>query len=474
MNDEALFSFNIDPLLDGIGKVGAGFDRMQSSAKALGQSVSKSLGSAVNGLILKIGALFAAFKSVGAVLREMPEVGEAFGVAKDVFLKNLLWPLRQQVMPMLQSMLDWVRDNRAQFVKWGVTVANVFRAGAVAARTLWDVFKGLAVTMGDTFQRAFKTNFKTFDEFVNVLSFKVSAVIVYMGLLAKQTVSELRPAFDWVVGVASDVIGFFVDLASAWASANSSGDSLWTVMDSLGSALSKVGTFVASAVKGFREGLVPAVSEVMTPIGSLFDSLDRILNVLGVGDDQGVRGAFKKLGSFLGTTFQVILSTIAGIADGLAGSLEAIKAAAEAVGSLFKGDLSGASKAGRAFVDMTTAGQTGSLEEAYSVFSGEVLQDGVVTKGGRVIRISEDDNVIAMKADPLRAMSAMRSEAAAGGFQPVPQQSARLDPPQMSVGPFYVTVPEGSDGRREGEAVGRAAAETLRQKISSSRNREGF
>src|SRR5512137_606949 len=312
-----VFNFDVNPFLRGVQKIGEGMDRIQNNAKKFGDTVTNSIGKGINGLIVKIGLLFAAFKSVGAVLKEMPEVGQAFGIAKDVFLKNLLWPLRQQVMPMLQKMLDWVRDNRARFVQWGVTVANVFRSVVSVARTLWDVMKSLVDTVGGAFQRAFKTNFKSFDEFVNVLSFKVSAVIVYLGMLAKDLVKDFTPAFDWIMRVGGEVVGFFLDLIKVWTRSNEQGASLFTVMDKLKETFRLIGNFVENAVKGFRDGIVPAISNAMTPIDSFFGTLNRLLGLIGLDDSKGIRGAFSALGYILGTALVGSLATVATIFDSL-------------------------------------------------------------------------------------------------------------------------------------------------------------
>jgi phage-related protein len=454
--DSTVFNFDVSPFLSGLKRVGDGMDRMSDKARSMGQVVTRSVGSALNGLILKVGGLFAAFKGLGAVLREMPEVGEAFGIAKDVFLKNLLWPLRQQVMPMLQGLLDWTRDNRAQFVRWGVAVANVFSSVVVSARVLWDVFKGLVETVAGAFQRAFHTNFKSFDEFVNVLSFKVSAVVIFIGMLAEELTRKMAPALEWVIETGASVLDFFVKLGGAWLTANKNGDSLWTVFDKIKGILVLVADAVRAAWEGFKEGfLSSSITEAMTPITKIADSFERILKALGLGDTDGVRGAFKALGSFLGTAFQATLVVVAELLSGIAGSLETIKDAKEALELLFKGDTAGAKALGGKILKDTSKGGTKSLGEAYNVFTGESIDDGIVTKDGKVVRISPQDNVLAFKSLP--ALGAL----AGGGTGDV------------SVGPFYVTVTEG-DARSAGESFGRGLAESFRDRVSRARNAEGY
>jgi hypothetical protein len=405
------FTFDPAPFLAGMRKASDGMSGLLGKAADVEKRIAGGINRAVTGVAAKVGLLFAAFKSVGAALREMPEVGMAFGIAKDVFLKNLLWPLRQQVMPMLQAMLDWTRDNRAQFVKWGTVLANVFGAVTVTAKVLWGVFKELTAAVGDSFQRAFHTSFKTFDEFLNVLSFKVSAVIIYMGMLAKELVGDLKPAFDWILDMGATVVGFFVDLVTSWAQANEQGKSLGTVFEKIGAAVSVIAGALAAAAKGFTEGLLPAVSGIMTPLDGMAATFNRLLGVLGLDDTKGIRGAFKGLGTFLGTTFHAALVVIGAAFDGMVTALENIKRTMEAIQSLFKGDVTGAGAAMGEVLKSTSRGGTKSVEEAYDIFTGEVLtpgptglrsggslHDGIVTKDGRVIKTDPQDNIYAFKS----------------------------------------------------------------------------
>lgn len=451
-----VFNFDVKPFLDGIKRIGDGMGSVEKNAKKFGETITHSIGKAVNGTILKVGALFAAFKSVGAVLKEMPEVGQAFGIAKDIFMKNLLWPLRQQVMPMLQRMLDWVRDHRAQFVKWGVAITNIFRSVVTVAKTLWEIMKSLADVVGNAFQRAFNTNFKTFDEFVNVLSFKISAIIIYIGMLAKQLVIDLKPAFEWIMEMGASVIDFFLRLGKAWGTANANGKSFFTVIDSLKTSISTLANALQAIWEGFKKGFLgSSITQAMTPLTNLIDTFNRLLQVLGLTDTEGLRGAFTAIGYIVGTVLQGALATVATIFDGLVTTLDTLVSMFQILQKIANGDWSGAGK------------QFAAVGEAWKGFGGRTVEnvssvipkkhnDVIITKGGEVHETAPDDNILAAKN-----LSAYGGKKGGGEL------------PTMNFGPFYVSVTEG-DADRAGREFGQGLAYSFRDNVSHARLAEGW
>ena len=455
--NENVFNFDVSPFLAGVNKIGEGMGRIEGNAKKFGSTITGAVNKSVNGLILKVVGLIAAFKTAGAVLKEMPEVGQAFGLAKDIFLKNLLWPLRQQVMPLLQKMLDWVRDNRAQFVKWGTTVANIFRTVVVVAKTLWEVFKSLVDMVGSAFQKAFNTNFKSFDEFLNVLSFKISAVIIFLGMLAKQLVTDFKPAFEWIIDMGSTIIRFFLDLVKAWTSSNEQGKSLWTVLDAMKTTFELLSNFIGNAVKGLTEGFLPAVKDAMTPLTNIVTSINRLLVALGFNDSEGIRGAFKALGGILGTAFVAALSTVATALDLIVTSLVAIAQLGNVLDKVFKGDWIGAfdevKKIGGTFSGFgkRTAENGNAINAGVSsIVNPEKVHDGIITKNGKVIHTDSDDNIFASKTLPGKGKST----------------------PNVNIGPFYISVTEG-DAEKAGRNFGNGLKSTFRDNVSSARLAEG-
>ena len=85
--------------------------------KKSSQSMASTFIGGLKSMAIRAGLVALAFKSIQGILNSMPEIGKTFGIAKDIFMKNLLWPLRKFILPYLQRLLDWVRTHRLMFVK---------------------------------------------------------------------------------------------------------------------------------------------------------------------------------------------------------------------------------------------------------------------------------------------------------------------------------------------------------------------
>jgi hypothetical protein len=366
----------------------------------------------------------------------MPEIGQAFGIAKDVFMKNLLWPLRQQIMPLLQKMLDWVRDNRARFVQWGATIGNIFRTILIVAKNLWAVFKGLVDVISNAFQKAFKTNFKSFDEFLNVLSFKISAVIIYLGMLAKDVISFFKPLIDSVVGLG---VAFG---KVAW-------DALGSFFGGLSSKASGIGSF-RDAIKGFTEALTkffgdPAVQKAIKDFTSF----------LGAAIGTGLTDALRILADFL----NIITSAIRALNG------EHIDWG-KVFGNLGSDLLSAGGDITKGIADIFGFGEkkpyTGaSMSEAYKFAENPLaykkptsVHDAIITKTGQIINTDPDDNLIATKK---LSLAGMRSN-------PISVTMSNI---------FNVSVNEG-DAERTGASLGSGLARGFRERILMARTAEGL
>jgi len=88
------------------------------------------------------------------------------------------------IMPLLMKLMRWVTDNRALFVKWGRVIANMFEAVYNIVLKLWEVLKKLAAVVADALQKAFGTDFNSFEEFINTIMVKTILVTTMLGALA--------------------------------------------------------------------------------------------------------------------------------------------------------------------------------------------------------------------------------------------------------------------------------------------------
>jgi len=399
---EAKFDFNVEPFVAGIQKMGSKF------------------GEAVKGMALKVGALAAGIMSVRSLLNNMPEIGKAFGIAKDIFMKNFAWPLRLQIMPLLQKMLDWVRDHRAKFVQWGMIMTNILRSVWQGVKILLEPIKALVMLIGGTLMKSLGIGAKSIDDFMNILSFKIAAVIIYLGLLIKSAEKTLEPFVKNVVEIVGGAINGIIRLFEMWGKANENGDSLGTVFKQLAISLEKIFGALKSITTGLIDGLVDSLQGAMTPLTHITESFNELLKALGIDESKGLYGAFKLIGKYVGTTFMAILSIVAlqvkfivaevtsaikGIQALIAlgqGKPDVAKALAEEISQTWK-DVFAEGKTTMAGIvkgygSVIEGIDLGAIGKALGIGQPDVkVKDAIITKGGQVIQTSPDDNIIATK-----------------------------------------------------------------------------
>ncbi len=173
---DVAFTFDPQPILKGVDKIQNKMSGMASGFAKGASRMSKSISKGIMSAALKIGTLFLAFKGVQGILRKMPEVGQAFGIAKDIFLKNLLWPLRKEIMPLLQKMLNWVRDHRTLFIKWGQTLASIFKTVVVVVKEFIKILRRMWTSMSGVIKSIFGDSITSLEELINVMLFKIVAL----------------------------------------------------------------------------------------------------------------------------------------------------------------------------------------------------------------------------------------------------------------------------------------------------------
>jgi hypothetical protein len=167
----------------------------------------------ISDLTKRVAQLAAAYLSFKALLKYIPEIGTAFQSAGNIFLRNFLWPLRQYLIPLLQKMLTWVRDNRAMFVKWGTVLVNAFRGVAEIVKGLFGLVKTFMSAFSDTFKRLFGTAAKSISDVINILLFKIT-------VLAQFITAVLKPVFEkigeWVAVAVKAISSFIRGLATGF------------------------------------------------------------------------------------------------------------------------------------------------------------------------------------------------------------------------------------------------------------------
>jgi len=209
-NDDATFTFDTKAMQEFFSKMGNGMDSLSKNMKGFGNMVS---GGVKKGL-LAIGKLGIAFVGIKKLIGQIPEIGQTFKIAGDIAMRNFLWPLRKMLMPMLQGILNWVRDNRAMFVKWGQHLANIFKGVITIIKGVFTAVKSVIDGIMKGVFKAFGGTVKSLDEFMNIMTFKFNALMMFFSMILNEIGKAVGSFFEGFLDTASPVIDIIQELLS--------------------------------------------------------------------------------------------------------------------------------------------------------------------------------------------------------------------------------------------------------------------
>ncbi len=324
------FTFDAKPFEKGLDKVMKGMGKMENTASNVAKGVSKGF----NSIIAKVGVLAGAFLSIRSALRKMPEIGKAFDIMKDTFLKNLLYPLRKEIMPLLQKMLDWTRDHRSLFVKWGQTLANVFKVVVRGFKTILEFADKVTKQIFNMTSELFGTTIKSFSDLLNILAFKIAVVIEYLRFLAIPIMNAFAPVIDTLkntlVVVLKDILQIFGTIGSRIGVIARIGGA---ILEGAVKLLGQVAHFALQIADAFAGGFLDGLTGAEKPLSRIFDAMSGIIDLLFTGEKplKFWKDVFNALGFIIGTTIKVAF-------EGLAIVMETIEKVIKAIADFFSSE----------------------------------------------------------------------------------------------------------------------------------------
>lgn len=212
--DDVSLTFNAMPFKQGLGMIYKQLTQMNTGFQSFSATANAGTQKVKMGSIDLLKALTPIAMAYGAIkkgIQQIPEIGQAFNVAGDIIMKNLLWPLRQELIPLLQKMLDWVRDNRAMFLRWGNVIATAFRIIKSFVVGVIDIIKTFWNAMSQTLENTFGKSKKSIEDMVNIIMFKVAAVVEFIIALFKPIAKLFGEIFGKMLIAAKSFFDGFVD-----------------------------------------------------------------------------------------------------------------------------------------------------------------------------------------------------------------------------------------------------------------------
>lgn len=283
--DEVELTFNPDSFIQGINKITAAMNGFENKTKEKGEKVNKTTEGMSSFMVAKgtiiANMMMGAFnKAFNFIKTGLPEIGQSMSIASGIIQRNLLGPLRKEMAPMLQSMLNWVRDHRAMFVRWGGTLVNIFRAVVVVIKGFINMGKALIAPIAEKMKSLFGGVAGGISDVFNIVLFKITAVVMFLQVEFTPLITKIGALIAWTIGLASE---FF---------------------------------------QGFSDG----ISGITGPLMDLLNQLQSLLDLLTLSDGQTniLYVTFKALGDFIGTVLYTAISALAQVIDSLVFAIERI------------------------------------------------------------------------------------------------------------------------------------------------------
>lgn len=330
MAADLAFTFDPSSILKGVGQINDRMGQMTQNFTKSAGNLAKGVSRGVMAAAAKIGLLVAAFKGLSSVVKTyVPEIGEAFNIVKDIFFKNFLFPLRKELMPLLQRLLDWTRQNRARFVQWGQAVANVFRAVISVVKQVIEFARNLLVRIADIFKALFGDQVKTIEEAWNLITAKVAIAAIFIGNI-------LEGIVDWFAQIAEefgprvmDALGGVIDL-------------LWGIIQDIWPAVERGGKAlfegVLDSALSFIEGFLSGIDGIREPIQAIFNNIADFIEGLFEPNRFGdkIQDVFRIIGETLGRVFRDITEIVNRYLDPLLDEVANIATPLKEIATIFQ------------------------------------------------------------------------------------------------------------------------------------------
>jgi len=265
------FNVNIEiaKALQSLGKIENSFDKVNETGKKVSDSLQKNINTGMEKVtswtIAKghviANALMSAFGSMKQALTEhFPAMNQTFEMANKVMFANIVAPIAQELYPLLVKFMNFVRDNRDIFVKFGQVTVMIFKTifGIIS-----DLFK-MIWKQSDTVWSALNNGKKTVNTFFQLINF----VMFKLGFLFTYLMIEI----EFLIEGIANILKFLFNNA--------------------------VKPFYEGFYEGFMENIVEVLDIVFEALGILKEAFDE----MGVSGNENVtwlQDAFKTFGKVM-------------------------------------------------------------------------------------------------------------------------------------------------------------------------------
>lgn len=457
-----------------IGKVtGKVFSPMLKGVKKVAGPIKRAIG----GIFKKTGEMaekakekaggvletFAKFTMIGTIiggvgnliskaLNAIPEVGKTFEIVGEIIKKNLLWPLRKTLIPLLQKVLDWVRDNRGLFVKWGGVIVNIFKMIQVGFTAILGVAKAFVKGFVDSLKGGLFKGSRDITDFVNLVTFKLTAIMSILGVMLKPFASAIGETIGTLVNLFGDLFDSMADLGllDAFGSALKAIGEIASAafiasLEAMKAAFKGLGALLKGVVKGFKgvDGFGESWSNLADKIKVLYESMGKLFKLLQGDKVLAKLEEFGEIaGKVAGGALKLLADVLGKVVDGIGAvigwAIEKLEDKEPPKGPTH----GGGSRSGKV----------------------ESVNDAIIKPDGTIIRTHPDDTIVATKNKLNHTPSSSRSQAGPGSRD----ISVKVEGFNVNV-----VIQGDSDAKKTGTALGDSMGKAIKKAIVDELNKEG-
>ena len=237
----------------GLGNLEKGVKKTEQSVSAFGKIGQMSM----TKLLAVAGLVTGAFFAMKSAFMAMPAVMDTFQALGNAIRYNMIGPIMQELLPILNSILVWANNNRTVFVQIGAAIANVIRFVIAIGKEFFALASKLFTGLLGQIKAVFGLESQSIGDMLRLLMTKIVAVVGFLRIM-------LEPVIDTLVGV----FGFLLKASKAFfdgfmAAFSGVGPSLKVIADAVMDIINLIKTLsgssniIISVVKilGFMIGL---------------------------------------------------------------------------------------------------------------------------------------------------------------------------------------------------------------------------
>lgn len=258
----------------------------------------KQMGAVMTGVMQGVGqgifsTLTGAFgRAQGAILANIPAIGQAFDMAGQIVSNNLFRPLAQELYPIIIKIFQWISENRIVFVKLGTVIVSAFRMVWTVVSSVFNLFKAGFKAIADQIG-AGQLTIKKFMDFMNFLMLKISLVFIFLEEALKPVMEAIGTAIGIVLNQFKEMFNFIVDFIKEPMDALDKFDALTAglaaggiailagalysvLVPAVTAATSSVAAFTVALLANPMTWIVVGVVALVTAIVALYKNWDKI------------------------------------------------------------------------------------------------------------------------------------------------------------------------------------------------------